>query len=589
MIKEDQKRVFFAIGLIFFVMIGWSYLYQKIYPPPPPGQEQIAAEKGTGKQPADKAAAVQDGKTPAGPSAIPDTAQAGALSATNAPEKEILIETPLVKARISTRGGKLTHWELKEHLDDAQKNPYEMVGGVFTEGPISSSLEVPGTKISDKDLVFEYTGPDTLELQSADRRSVVLTWSGPPGIRWTREISFTGDNYGISIKERAESVAGPQGAARFSLASRLEAHESNGGRAGAGPLALLSSQGKLQKKEPKDLFEDKESVSADPFDGWLGLGLHYFLFAWAPEGVPFAKASLEATGEKALSLSVVLPERNLAPGGSIEESVYLFLGPKDRDRLEAAGHGLKAALDLGFFAAIARALLWVLVHIDRFVSDYGWSIILLTVLVRLLMFPLSVWQFRSMKAMQVIQPQLKVIREKYKDDMARQQQEMMNLYRQHKVNPFGGCLPMLAQIPIFLGLYMALSSAIELRHAAWGHTWIHDLALKDPYYVLPVLMTASTYFSMKLTPNPSADPTQQKIMQLMPLMFFFLFLNMPAGLMLYWTVSNVLSMGQQVWINRTAKAQTPALAGAASGATAQAPSSNEQSAGREKRRGKKRG
>lgn len=567
---QDNKQTRTAIVLILVTLIGWSLLSNYLYPPPPPeqlAQKEAAQPEASEDTPAeDTSDLIADGTQAAGaremeqmPADHPEPAQQPAADfyTQNAPEKEILIETPLYRAKLSTRGAALTSFELKNHLNDERTGPYEMIGDRFADDPTVANLHVGNDHLNSATRVFAYDGMPQINLTGNDSRAVEMRWGGAPGLTWVKRYEFNADNFDIGVSHWVEGTQLDATAARLSmevLATPPEPGERD--VRGGGAHAVLSAQGELNSETPEDLFEDRKSLSSDPFDGWAGISLHYFLYAWVPQSSTLARAKIEAPSETKLRLNIDFPERRIggSSGQALEEKFTLYLGPKHREKLEAAGHGLIASVDYGFFESISKILLWVLVRINNGVNDYGWSIILLTVLVRILLFPLSVWQFKSMRAMQHIQPLMKEIREKYKADPQRQQQEMLNLYKQHKVNPFGGCLPMIAQIPIFLGLYMALLNALELRHAAWAGTWIVDLSLKDPYYVLPVLMTGTTYFSMKLTPNPSADPTQQKIMQFMPLIFLFVFLQMPAGLMAYWSVSNVLSMGQQLYINRGAKA-----------------------------------
>lgn len=556
---DDDKLPRLGILLIFVVLLGWMAAYQYLYPSRPAQPAQQEETTGAGKAEADT-----PGEPASAPLQTPDAGMATPGMATHGsavpftpatPAREIKIHTPLYEATLSTQGARLTSLQLTHYKDDEGKDPYEMIKGIFETAPGAGVLVLDNQEVADSGLSFTSGAPDDITIPADGEANLELRWAGSPGIEWVKHFHFTGDNYDVNVSHSLRSIGLAEQEAHLRLAAHLNPPPpvDAGGRT-IHTEALLSSQGKLHKQTLEKLHEDKENLSSDPLDGWAGVSLHYFLFAWVPESAALSKAQVSAPSEKSLQLTIDLPTRRIGQNKSIEEGISIFLGPKDRDRIEAFGHGLIAAVNLGFFNSIARALLWVLVKIQKFIPDWGWAIIILTVLVRMLMFPLSVWQFKSMRAMQHIQPLMKEIREKYKGDPQRQQQEMMNLYRQYNVNPFGGCLPMLAQIPIFLGLYMALDSALELRQSPWGGTWIHDLSLKDPFYILPVLMTASTYLSMRLSPNPSGDETQKKLMQFMPLLFLFFFLNMPAGLMLYWSVSNILSIGQQLYINRAAKA-----------------------------------
>jgi YidC/Oxa1 family membrane protein insertase len=229
----------------------------------------------------------------------------------------------------------------------------------------------------------------------------------------------------------------------------------------------------------------------------------------------------------------------------------IFMGPKELKILKAAGYNLNKALDFGFFDIIAKPLLISMNWIFRYTMSYGWTIIILTVIIKILLYPLTLKSFTSMKELQKIQPLMKEIQQQYKDDKQKMNQELMRLYQEHKINPMGGCLPMLLQIPILFALYKVFYQAIELRHTPFHivGSWLPDLSAADPYYITPILMGASQFVMQKMTPT-AGDPMQQKIMLFMPVLFTFLFLNFPSGLVIYWLISNILSIVQQAYINR---------------------------------------
>ncbi|HPD20532.1 MAG TPA: membrane protein insertase YidC, partial [Deltaproteobacteria bacterium] len=241
----------------------------------------------------------------------------------------------------------------------------------------------------------------------------------------------------------------------------------------------------------------------------------------------------------------------IEPGSSMERSYEIFSGPKELQTLKSAGNELRKALDFGFFDIIAKPLLMAMNWIYSFTMSYGWSIIILTIIIKILLYPLTLKSFTSMKELQKVQPLMKELQAKYKDDKQKLNQEMMRLYKEHKINPMGGCLPMLLQIPILFALYKVFYQAIELRHTPFHlfGTWLPDLSARDPYFITPILMGVSQFVMQKMTPTPG-DPTQQKIMLIMPVFFTVLFLNFPSGLVLYWLISNILSIIQQAYINR---------------------------------------
>jgi YidC/Oxa1 family membrane protein insertase len=300
----------------------------------------------------------------------------------------------------------------------------------------------------------------------------------------------------------------------------------------------------------------------------MSLSIPYFMGIVAPttQEAEGAKRSMRGTGKDGvMTAALVEPMRTLEAGQTQEDSFLVFYGPRDLDILESLGHNMAAAVDFGWFDLIAKPMLAALNFFDRYVGNYGVAIIIITILIKLLLWPVAAKSYKSMKKMQELQPLLAKMKEKYKDDRERLQQETMQLYKTYKVNPVGGCLPMVVQFPVFIAFYKVLGSAIELRHAPFMF-WINDLAAPDrlpigfnfaiPFVqegyglpVLTILMGGSMFLQQKMTPS-TGDPTQAKMMLMMPVVFTFMFLNFPAGLVLYWLVQGVLSIGQQYWTNQ---------------------------------------
>jgi len=304
--------------------------------------------------------------------------------------------------------------------------------------------------------------------------------------------------------------------------------------------AIYTDQDKFKKVDFSD-FGGKNKHPAKSDNGWVALVEHYFFSAWIPpagEREYFTRkldGNLFATG-------LVLP----FTGDAL--TVPLYSGPQEQDKLEKIAPGLDLVVDYGWLTMIAAPLFWVLDWIHGYVGNWGWAIILLTVLIKGVFFPLSAASYKSMAEMRVLTPKLMKLKETYADDKQRMNQEMMELYKREKVNPLGGCLPILVQIPVFIALYWVLLGTVEMRGAPWLG-WITDLSAQDPYYVLPLLMGVSMFIQTKLNPTPP-DPIQAKIVLWMPIVFTVMFLWFPAGLVLYWTVNNVLSIAQQWQVNR---------------------------------------
>ena len=402
------------------------------------------------------------------------------------------------------------------------------------------------------------------------------------GLRISETLRFRADNYTVERVIRVENRSATAQSADLSLAWRTPV-EWPKDRAeqfqGQHPIRIV---GLLQEGLRR---EDLAQAATRLADGtWIALESEWYLSALIPKSPGFKLVEAKVNGTAQVGVRVTLPK--LEPGQAWEGTVLSYVGPKEYDRLKAFGIGLEKAIYFGGFPLpqnygglpmewVTVPLLWLLHLFYTYTHNYGVAIILLTVIMKALFFPLTVKSMRSMKAMQAIQPQVNQLRSKYKNDTAKLQQETMALYRQHGVNPLGGCLPMIVQIPVFYALYVALSVAVEIQNApficfgrasSWlpllggKELWICNLADYDPTYILPLLMGASMFVQQKMTPV-MGDPRQAKIMLLMPVVFTFMFLNLPSGLVLYWTLSNVLQIAQQYYMDSGFKvAKTPTRA-----------------------------
>jgi len=289
----------------------------------------------------------------------------------------------------------------------------------------------------------------------------------------------------------------------------------------------------------------KETVKG----GWAALVQHYFVTAWVPD--PNSNNSYTTRVNKDAGENFVGytgPEVSVAPGETKNIAASLYAGPKIQKTLESVSEGLELTVDFGWLWFIAQGLFWLLVKIHGVVGNWGWAIVFLTVLVKAAFFQLSATSYKSMAHMRRVTPEIQRLKEQHSGDRAKMSQAMMDLYKKEKINPLGGCLPILVQMPVFIALYWTLMESVELRHAPWI-LWINDLSVMDPYFVLPLIMGASMFLQMQMNPAPP-DPMQAKVMKLMPIVFTFMFLWFPSGLVLYWVVNNVLSIAQQWVITR---------------------------------------
>ena len=322
--------------------------------------------------------------------------------------------------------------------------------------------------------------------------------------------------------------------------------------------AVYTAQAKYEKISFKDIDKGKTPEPRKAKDGWIAIVQHYFVSAWIPREGEEREYFTKKVGDDRYTTGIVVPVGTIAPGATASVDVSSYIGPQEKDRLAKTAPGMDLVVDYGWLKVLAVPLFSILKTIDGVVHNWGWSIILLTILIRLVFYPLNAKAGRSMAKMKVLAPKMERLKELYGDDRQKLNQAMMELYRTEKINPLGGCLPIVVQIPVFIALYWVLLGSIELRHAPWLG-WIQDLSAPDPYFILPVLYAASMFLQTRINPQP-ADPVQAKVMMFMPIMFSVFFLFFPSGLVLYYVCSNLLSIVQQWHINRTLATETKAKA-----------------------------
>ena len=517
-----EKNLILAIALSVAILVGYNFLFPPPKPmPSAPVQAPVQPKQGAkGGNPA-PGAQTSAALAPSPVSTLPQAA--------GAPAKEIEVETSLYSAVITTRGGTLKSFKLKKY-QDAEGKPVEMVQPETTVMPLT--LAPVGTSPAQAEEVVYTADKDALTLDKGGEGTVTLSAQGPDGKTLVKNLTFKDGSYVINGSFEAKGYPSAvlyMGDGFGSLTSLKEK-----GRYGfVGPFTLVD--GTKNEDNPAKLAVMKNYSGRS---GYTGVTDKYFIAAVVPSG-PFK--AIVGSGSTGIGIVAI---RSSGPA----EKFSLYVGPKEYDRLKAAGHELERAVDFGWFTVIAKPLFVALKYFYKLVGNWGWAIIILTVIIKVLFAPLTHKSQKSMKRMQKLQPLFAELKEKYKGDPARLNKEMMELYKKHKVNPMGGCLPMLIQIPVFIALYRVLGNSIELRHAPFMF-WLHDLSAKDPYYVLPILMGVSMLVMQKMTPT-TMDPKQNMMMMLMPVVMTFMFISLPSGLVLYFTVSNLLSMAQQFYINK---------------------------------------
>jgi YidC/Oxa1 family membrane protein insertase len=489
------------------------------------------------------------------PGAAAATASTAAPAATTATGEETVITTDLVKATFDSLGASLVRLELLQQADaeDRQRKVvlfdrsaervYKAQSGLITAQP---GITLPNHWSAMK----RVDGPTALAAGSSDL-AVRFESVGEGGVKLAKTYTFKRGSYQIGVKH--ELVNNGAAAVTPQLYLGLE-RDGNPARGESkwyftftGP-AVYTEAKKYEKIAFKDIENNKASHAASASDGWVAMVQHYFASAWlVPDGTP-REFRTQKVGPNLYAVQMVLPLGELAPGASKSHEATLFAGPQEEKNLEAMAPGLELVKDYGWFTVLAKPLFWVLDQLYKLLGNWGWSIVALVVLLKIAFYWLNASAYRSMGKMKALAPRITDMRERYKDKPQLMQQEMMRIYREEKVNPLGGCLPIAAQMPFFIALYWVLLSSVEMRNAPWI-AWIHDLSAPDPFFVLPLLMTLSSLFQVWLQPAP-ADPMQAKMMWMMPLIFGVMFFFFPAGLVLYWLTNNILSIAQQWWINR---------------------------------------
>ncbi len=554
-----EKRVLLAIVLCIIVLVLWEkFFVPKKQPPPPTTSPKV-------EQPT-PAPATQEKVTPEIPPApVSEAPQATVPSVpppTARPGRDVVVESPLYRAVFTERGGRLKSFVLKRYRETIDEN--------------SPGMELIKTsRIEDLPLAFNivnhpvaalYLAPyvadqTSVTVGSGEKKTLTFKYEAPGWLRISRQYIFNSDSYLIDHTVKIENL-GAQPWGNATSLSLINLPFSAGGASRysfQGPALLVNNElNEIKFKKIKGGMQFPGPIE------WIAYTNQYFTIAVIPlNQLPnYAKLRSLDQDTQMVETSLFGPQVMFQPGIQQEFQYQLYMGPKEIKTLKAADPKLAKAVNFGWFDVIAQPLLVCLKFFHRFLHNYGLAIILLTVLIKILFWPLTHKSYVSMQAMKKLQPKMAKIREKYKDDKEKMNQEIMQMYRTHKVNPMGGCLPMVLQIPVFFALYRVLYSSIAMRHAPF-FWWINDLSAPDRLYVgftipylggLPVLtllMGISMFLQQKMTPT-SADPRQEKMMLMMPVIFTVFFVNFPSGLVLYWLVNNILSIGQQYYINKKA-------------------------------------
>lgn len=481
----------------------------------------------------------------------------------------ITVTTDMVVATINTKGGVIERLELRKHLKDID-NPDVGFALLKKEAAETFIVEdgLASTSKSPNHLTTYLHSQTDYQLGSADSVEIPLTWVSEDGIKFVKTFTFKRDDYVVDINYQVTNASAKLWKGKFyGQFNRTTPTSSNGGF-GRLPsytgAAIYEPKDKYQKIDFDDIIdrdedERKRNKAQDTVaknklttdSGWVAMMQHYFVGAWLPAAGQkefFTRVNKDANPHYRVGFTSDFLVVDQQQTGTI--GTKLYLGSKEYSRLhdlkESGIEGIDKTIDYGVLTVISEPLFIALNYIHKLVGNWGWAIIFLTILIKAAFYPLSAASYRSMGKMKKLQPRMATLKERYKDDRQKFQVEMMAMYKKEKVNPAGGCLPMLIQIPVFIALYWVLLESVEIRHAPFALWWV-DLSAKDPYYVLPIVMGLTQFLMMKLNPAPM-DDIQKKVMMIMPFALMFLFMTFPQGLVLYWVVNNILTMAQQ-WFN----------------------------------------
>lgn len=467
--------------------------------------------------------------------------------------EQVKVVTDMVVAEIDTVGGDLRRLELLHHPSSESKNvPYALLQSQASHISVAQSGLI-GDGFPNHKTEYKLDSDTHSYNLAADQDKVVVRLVAPEvnGVQVAKIYTFHRGSYVIDVQFEVKNL----GEATVRPFAYFQILRDNVAPAGATMMiptylgaAIYTEEGKFQKIQFSDLDKNKTDYPQNADNGWIAMLEHYFVSAWLPEQKTPREYFTKRISENLYAAGVIAPVGSIAPGQTASVTMPLYEGPQEQDKLAALAPGLELTVDYGWLTVIAVPLFWLLSFYHEWVGNWGIAIILLTMTVKILFFPLSAAGYRSMARLRLVTPKLQRIQEQYKGDRQQMHQAMMQLYKDEKINPMGGCLPILVQIPVFIALFWTLLAAVELRYAPFA-MWITDLSSPDPYYVLPVLMGISMFIQHRLNPKPT-DPIQAKVMQIMPLMFSAFFFFFPAGLVLYSLVNNVLSILQQWQITR---------------------------------------
>ncbi len=552
----DNQRLILFFALAMVTLLLWE-AWQRDYAVRPT-QAPSTAES-TSQPPLETGAeATAESGAPVTASDVPDQTTAAGLTPAVQPTgplkrgERIRVITDLLDVIIDTTGGDVRRVRLLAYpvsVDDP--SPYLLMSDDPERLYVAQSGFISANPAPDHHAVYQAEAKLYRLKEGQDELQVPLTWVGPDGVKVTKIYTFRRGRYLIDLEHRLEN--GGERPWQGRIYRQFQRNEFTDPNKSAFLYTFTGGAVSTPDKPYEKIEFDEMDTWRPPQEltrgVWAAYLQHYFVSAWLPDQNELEHLYTRKVSGPRYILGMAAAPVEVAPGAKAHFRSQLYVGPKEHDRLSEIHPTLKLTIDYGVMTFIAEPLFWLLKQFYALTGNWGWSIVLLTLLIKLAFYKLSEASYRSMANMRRLAPKLQALRERYGEDRQRLSQAMMELYRKEKINPLSGCWPILVQIPVFLALYWVLLESVELRMAPWI-LWIEDLSSKDPYYVLPILMGLSMYVQQKLNPTAGMDPTHQKVLQILPIVFTLFFAFFPAGLVLYWLINNTLSIAQQWYIIR---------------------------------------
>ena len=561
--NDLRRTVLWSVFAVSLLMLWDGWLRHtgqaSLFSPAPAASAVVATGPSDGASSVPSASAQLTPSGAATPGATP-SATGGAAAAPTQGER-VTFTTDVVKATIDTLGGSLVRVELLKEIDHDDPSDHVVLFDRTAQHTYVAETGLIGGNAGDEALpthktLFHLESTARAMAEGADTLQVKLASEPVNGVSLVKTYTFHRGNYAIDVKQ--DVVNASAAAIHPQLYVQIERDASQpkqapgpsfmGGPHAYTGMAVFNAKGKYQKVDFKHMDDNEAKYEKVDDNGWVAMVQHHFASAWLQNDKISREFFARKVGPDLYATGMLFPLGEIAAGQTKSFDSTLFVGPQEENKLRALAPGLEYTKDYGWTHIMAAPLFWLLDKLHSLIGNWGWAIVALVVLLKAAFFWLNARAYRSMAKMKALNPRIQTLRESLKDEPQKMQQEMLKIYREEKVNPIGGCLPILIQIPVFIALYSVLSSSVEIRNAPWIG-WITDLSVKDPYFVLPALMTCSTLLQTWLNPTPP-DPVQAKMMWIMPLLFSVMFFFFPAGLVLYWLTNNLLSIAQQWVINK---------------------------------------